>query len=88
MEKKKSSIKQLELDLEIWFAIAKIYFPVEIKNSLEQAKAMHEDEIRDSHFDGSGYNNWDAFHNNPDKLNESYNKAKKYYNETFGGEQC
>lgn len=50
------------------------------------AHQMHEDEIRDAHFSGSGYNNFNAVHNTPHKVNESYNKASQYYKETYGGQ--
>lgn len=44
MEKKQNSIDQLELDLEIWFTLSGMHFPIEIKNSIQRAKAMHREE--------------------------------------------
>lgn len=70
--KKKNSIEQLELDLEIWFAIAKIYFPVEIKNSIERAKQMHKEEMKEAHLIADHYPRGYEF--------------DKWYNETFKGQ--
>ena len=72
--KKKNSIEQLEFDLEIWFAITKIYFPVEIKNSIERSKAMHKQEIIDAYWDGG------------QDVPMHVNTCKRYYNEKFGGQ--
>ena len=76
--KKKSSIEQLELDLEIWFSIAKIYFPVEIKNSIERVKTMHKEEVKESYREGrSDQQSKETFY---------HRNSEQYYNETFGGE--
>ena len=79
MKKKQSSIEQLELDLEIWFSIAKIYFPIEIKNSIERAKAMHKEEVTDAYREGrtDQQSNEKFYHRN----------AQLYFNETFKGKK-
>jgi hypothetical protein len=78
---KKSSIEQLELDLEIWFAITKIYFPVEIKNSIERSKAMHKQEIEFSYNCG-----WADGHDEATNESPLFTTGEQYYNETFGGQ--
>lgn len=80
MEKKQSSIEQLELDLEIWFTLSGMYFPIEIKNSIERVKAMHKEEIKESYREGR------SDQQSPRNVHFYHRNAKSYFNETFGGE--
>ena len=73
MEKKQSSVEQLELDLEIWFTLSGMHFPIEIKNSIERVKAMHKKEIEDAVNFGDEHGQI-----------TTYLTVEKYYNETFG----
>jgi len=76
MTKKQSSIDWL---VEQLIPNAMRMFDATTCNAIEQAKAMHKEEIKDAHFDGQC-----------DKT-EGYLIviAEHYYNEIFGGEkQC
>lgn len=82
MEKKQNSIDQLELDLEIWFTLSGMHFPIEIKNSIQRAKAMHKEEI---------VNTWTEATAPPHEIGLSdttyilaqIKKAEQYYNEHY-----
>lgn len=71
MEKKQSSIEWL---VEQLIPNAMRMFDATTCNAIEQAKAMHKEEIVDSYIEGHSI------------YGENTN-AEHYYNETFGGEK-
>ena len=71
MEKKPSSVE--------WLAEQRLQ-GVNLDDALEQAKAMHKEEMKESYREGrtDQQSSSDSFYNR---------NAEQYYNQTFGGEQ-
>ena len=70
--KQQTAVEWLEIELEkLW--IEKYLSPITIKPLIEQAKAMHKEEVI------KAYNESFRLRDKP------YSTAIKYYNETFGG---
>ena len=76
MEKKQSSIEWLVKQL---IPNAMRMFDATTCNAIEQAKAMHKEEIIDAFGIGAHYKST--------SLIGYHSMADEYYNETFGGEQ-
>ncbi len=79
MEKKQSSIDWL---VEQLIPNAMRTFDATTCNAIEQAKAMHKEEIEDAWLNGTRGQMIAPF-----GINRYKPEAEQYYNETFGGEQ-